>query len=210
MKKALTTALLALLLTACQSFTAPNSGLESTPEDGPALTDTTNPPTNNVTTQTQPNMKLAEGATFKLPEGTFAKKDNKFEGEVFVKGYANVKTKDESFCEKDCKKYDYVYLMITESNNDAFTEFLEENSGNSFAGPQGVGLGCVQEGKILYTNESVQTGVKDYELDESLSQSILNSTQDHPIILKLSRMEAAGMGAPECYSHFMTVDQLMI
>jgi len=187
MKKTLILALFTLLLVACQDL-------------NPALPD-------QASTPTSTNEKMAAGQTFELPEGTFAQKGNEFEGEVFVRGYAKTTPVDEAFCSEDCKKYNLVTFNVTNSNNDALTQFMDQGTGEAFI----FNLGCLNsEGKIFYSNESVETGMEDYELNESLSQSIMASTPEAPIILKLTRMPAAGMDATTCYSHFMGVDQLMI
>lgn len=210
MKKVLLLVTFGLLLAACEfkEIDSPDSQPEPTPpaaEESNASPDSQDPTQEGMSAH-KPSMKLAEGAEFELPEGTFTQMKGDFEGEVFVKGYAKVLQVDEAFCTENCKKYDYVSFNIVESNNDDFTQFLNQDDDGTGA----VGLGCVAEGKIYYSNESVETGMRDYELSEPLTQVILDSTKEHPIILKLSRKPAVGMGAPACYSHFMTVDQLAV
>ena len=144
-----------------------------------------------------------------LPEGSFGFNDyGMFYGDFYVEGYARVQEIPEAFCEENCTMYDYVSFVVMKTNNAQFYEFLEKNKGNSYTGEISIGLGCIENGVIGYSNHSDKLGMQEMMLSDDVSKAILDSSQENPIQLKLTKLElSAGRGAPTCYSHITTIEE---
>lgn len=126
-------------------------------------------------------------------------------GYVNVRGYAEETEVDEAWCEEDCKKYQYVafYVVPSEYDNASLQKFLDSNGGNSYVGTSSIGLGCNEDGVIVYENDSDEFGYENFELSEEVSSAILESSEDNPIDLQLVKKPlSGGRGAGTCYSHF--------
>jgi hypothetical protein len=128
---------------------------------------------------------------------------------MYMRGYSEIVPVIDPFCEENCQTYDYVYFRIQETGNAAFVNFLSEHQDNQYVGPARVGLGCVASGIISYSNHSDLHGLKEFALSAQLSQSILGATPEQPITLMLNKEQlSGGMGAPACYAHFTTVEEV--
>ena len=146
-----------------------------------------------------------------LPEGNFDQDENgNFFGDIYVRGYATTVTIPEAFCETDCLMYEYVFFHSLEtSSRDALNMFEKGSEGNSFIGIQRIGIGCHQDGIISYENDSDETGMKAYTIPVDQTDTILKSTEQDPIVLRLNRkLYTSGRGAPTCYSHFSEIETL--
>ena len=125
-------------------------------------------------------------------------------GSVDVLGYITIE-KIKSF-ETD-ETNDYVFFNIVDTKSNDFKAFLEGLSGNTFGGKDKIGLGCINNGKIYYFNSSDVKELESYELGENFSKKILDSTENNPIKLRLTRLEYnGGTSAPNCYSHITNVE----
>jgi len=102
----------------------------------------------------------------------------------------------------------YALFVFDDINNTALDQFMETNSGNSFAGENKVGIGCQEQDpkRIFYENFAdsgeIQGSITggDYDL-------LMNSSKDSKVELKMTRdIYTSGRGAPECYSHFRNFD----
>ena len=125
-------------------------------------------------------------------------------GSVDVLGYITIE-KIESF-ETD-ETNDYVFFNIVDTKSEDFKAFLEGLSGNTFGGKDKIGLGCINNGKIYYFNSSDGKELENYEIGETSSKKILDSTEGNPIKLRLTRLEYnGGTSAPICYSHITNVE----
>jgi len=143
-----------------------------------------------------------------LPAGDFSyKADGNPQGTVYVTGYATIEKVQEPFCEQNCQSYDYVFFDVTEAGSEEFGKFLVENAGNSYADVRGrIGLGCKGGDFIHYENHSDRYGRAEYKLSEALSKAVLESTEERPVSLKLTKeLLSGGSGAPACYAHFTDV-----
>lgn len=143
-----------------------------------------------------------------LPVGEYKINDSGlFYGDFYVRGYASTETVSEPFCEKDCATYNYVNFNIVESGNKDFLDFLESNRDNAYVKTNRIGLGCVENNLISYSNHSDEQGMKEFSLSPDLSQAIIGSSQASPIALHLKKLPlSGGQGAPACYSHISSVE----
>lgn len=125
-------------------------------------------------------------------------------GSVDVLGYITIE-KIENF-ETD-ETNDYVFFNVVDTKSNDFKTFLEGLSGNTFGGKDKIGLGCINNGKIYYFNSSDGKELENYEIGETSSKKILDSTEGNPIKLRLTRLEYnGGTSAPICYSHITNVE----
>ena len=138
---------------------------------------------------------------------TFEYKEDDFSysyGKVRVTGYINVIDVPEEQCytEEECEsvsKIKYVDFKVTETDSKDFKKYLKEFNDKDGST---IGLGCFKNNKIMYTNNSVYFGDKDFEINEEMTKKILASTSSKPITLDLEKLEIKeAKGAPACYSH---------
>ena len=125
-------------------------------------------------------------------------------GIVEVLGYTEVK---EIIDEMDTgEKYNYVFFHIIDTKSEEFKKYIESLSGNSFALDDAIGIGCLIDDKISYSNSSDQAKLTQYEISVDDTKKIMNSTKENPIKLKLERLPLTyGSWAPICYSHITTI-----
>lgn len=125
-------------------------------------------------------------------------------GSVDVLGYITIE-KIENFDNEET--FNYVFFNIVDTKSNDFKTFLEGLSGNTFGGKDKIGLGCINNGKIYYFNSSDGKELESYEIGETSSKKILDSTEENPIKLRLTRLEYnGGTSAPICYSHITNVE----
>lgn len=125
-------------------------------------------------------------------------------GSVDVLGYITIE-KIENFDNEETS--DYVFFNVVDTKSNDFKTFLEGLSGNTFGGKDKIGLGCINNGKIYYFNSSDGKELENYEIGETSSKKILDSTEGNPIKLRLTRLEYnGGTSAPICYSHITNVE----
>lgn len=125
-------------------------------------------------------------------------------GSVDVLGYISIE-KMESF-ETD-ETNDYVFFNIVDTKSADFKTYLDGLSGNTFGGNNKIGLGCTDNKTIYYFNSSDGKELESYEISETSSKKILDSTENNPIKLRLTRLEYnGGTSAPICYSHITNVE----
>ena len=163
---------------------------------------------------TQATQLLLKSDNGNLPDFKYDEK-NGYYGTLALRGYAVQKILTEPFCEKDCKKFTYVYFNLLSgeaAKYPALVNFLHENEGNADAGPGFIGLGCLEKGKttnqqvINYENDSDVTGMKEYTIPIAEVSTIIKSTKVKPVTLRLTRnIFTGGSGAPACYSHFSVI-----
>lgn len=138
-----------------------------------------------------------------LVKGTFG--DSGEYGTLQAEGYPTIVKRNEGFCEENCKLYDYVFFNITRTENANIFNYLKSNSGNAFVQDKAIGMGCVTDGKISYSNNSDSKGRVEYSISKEDTSAILAATNEKPIVLELERLQlSGGGGAPTCYSHFTT------
>lgn len=146
-----------------------------------------------------------------LPAGSFgspgAAGEGGFSGDLYVRGHAKIVTVDEPFCEENCREFDYAFFEIDETGNESLADFLSLNAGNAYVRPSAVGLGCVEEGIIHYSNQSDERQMANVSLDAAASQAILASSIASPVTLRLNKLPlSGGTEAPVCYTHFTTIE----
>lgn len=130
-------------------------------------------------------------------------------GTLYLQGTAKVVEMSEGFCEENCKKFKYAFFNYDseyDAGNADLKKFMEMNQGNSFAGGNAIGIGCVEESglrRMAFENGQI----KEFTVGQTDSQTILGATRDATVLLKLTRPAAVpGMGAPDCYTHFTGVE----
>jgi len=143
-----------------------------------------------------------------LPPGNFASSgEGGFSGDVYVRGYAETETVDEPFCMENCKKFEYVFFNIEAAGSAGLSDFLPQNDGNAYTGHSSVGLGCIVDGIIRYTNHSDQYQMQESALAADVSEVIMDSSEENQIVLHLTKLPlAGGTEAPACYSHFTRIE----
>jgi len=158
-------------------------------------------PSQTIQDMNAPPVTLPAG-TFRIDEGS-----GRAQGTTYVRGYTRIIAKEEPFCEKNCLRYQYVFLRLLSSGSGALDTFLAQNEGNAYAGEKSIGLGCVtQSGAIAYINDSDANGRVSATLPADLSEQILRSTKIRPVTLALTKLPlSGGMDAPVCYAHFSRV-----
>lgn len=125
-------------------------------------------------------------------------------GSVDVLGYITIE-KIENFDNEET--FNYVFFNVVDTKSNDFKTFLEGLSGNTFGGKDKIGLGCINNGKIYYFNSSDGKELENYEIGETSSKKILDSTEGNPIKLRLTRLEYnGGTSAPICYSHITNIE----
>ena len=125
-------------------------------------------------------------------------------GSVDVLGYITIE-KIENFDNEET--FDYVFFNVVDTKSNDFKTFLEGLSGNTYGGKDKIGLGCNNNGEIYYFNSSDGKELESYEIGETSSKKILDSTEGNPIKLRLTRLEYnGGTSAPICYSHITNVE----
>lgn len=143
-----------------------------------------------------------------LKEDNFGKNDtfniSTESGSVDVLGYITIEKIENSDNEET---FDYVFFNVVDTKSNDFKTFLEGLSGNTFGGKDKIGLGCINNGKIYYFNSSDGKELENYEIGETSSKKILDSTEGNPIKLRLTRLEYnGGTSAPSCYSHITNIE----
>lgn len=151
-----------------------------------------------------------------LPEGSFAFNEyGNFFGEVYVRGYLKQEQVPEAFCEEPCAvTYDGLFLQVTDSGNEEFTTFLKKNQGNAYAsGAEGeligqIMIGCLEEGDIVYSNDSDEHGMAQQRITgQEASDFLAHQDPSRQMVVKLTRLPlSGGRGAPACYSHFYGIE----
>ena len=143
-----------------------------------------------------------------LKEDNFGKNDtfniSTESGSVDVLGYITIE-KIENFDNEET--FDYVFFNVVDTKSNDFKTFLEGLSGNTFGGKDKIVLGCINNGKIYYFNSSDGKELESYEIGETSSKKIIDSTEGNPIKLRLTRLEYnGGTSAPSCYSHITNIE----
>lgn len=142
-----------------------------------------------------------------LPRGNFgADSEGSFSGDLTLRGYVDITRVQEPFCVEDCETFSYATFKILEASNEELADFLLMNEGNAYAAGDAIGLGCVDDGIIHYSNHSDAQQMKEYVLPPEVSAAILASTENEPVMLHLKKLPlSGGTEAPACYSHFTTM-----
>lgn len=159
------------------------------------------------------DQQIASPLKTTLPAGTFHFDENGGSGVAYVKGFTEITQVDEPFCEKDCKKFSYVWFSAEETGSAELEKFFTGNEGNAYvrkgsSGGNLIGLGCAEDGVISFVNDSDENGEQDVKLSAALSGDILTSTKEEPIILELTKSKlTGGKEAPACYAHFSQVEK---
>lgn len=206
MKKILIPSLAALVtLAACQA--QPAQVVQTPPaskEPQPQVTQETR------TTQETPAPAPSPERVMK-PTGNFHfdEKISDYVGTLYLQGTINVVEMSEGFCEENCKKFKYAYLNYDsefDAENEALKKFMGTNEGNSFAGGNSIGLGCVEDGGIR--RKAFENGeIKEFTIGQPDATTILNASESKPVVIKLNRPDTVpGMGAPDCYTHFTGIE----
>lgn len=201
----------ALLLAACELL--PSDDTSTTPG-----TNTPTTPTTEVPGSTTPgtNTGSTTPTTVELPESDFARNsDGSWEGTAYVVGYTTTEQRTDPNCvpgpATTCATHYYVKLMPitgTAQAGTALRAFMDEMAGNAYAGPDFIGIGCLEGTELVYSNgKNLDGSFEEHSVGESETTSIMAATSAQPAIIKLDRSdeEASSTGAPACYSHFSDI-----
>ena len=197
-----------LLLAACQAQTLP---VAQTP---PAALEPQQPQP-QVTHQTQPLHETPAPAPSVArviqPTGNFHYDEtvSDYIGTLYLQGSVKIVEMSEGFCEENCKKFKYAFLNYDsgfDAENADLKKFMGMNEGNSFAGGNDIGLGCV-ENQTIRRMAFEADQIKEFTIGQTEAGTILGSSESKPVVLKLNRPAAVpGMGAPDCYTHFTGIE----
>lgn len=105
-----------------------------------------------------------------------------------------------------CVTNNYAYFNIVKTENTHLSAYLLNNHGNSYVQDNAIGIGCVEDGIISYSNISDENGMKTYNISSTDTTKILAATAEKPIDLSIEKLNftGGGSGAPVCYSQFTT------
>ncbi len=133
---------------------------------------------------------------------TFVKDGDGYHGTLTLTGY--IQKSMIPAAEGSNAKVDYYSFVFTKSNSDLLSNFLQENSGNSFVTNNSIGLGCLSDdGSRIYSTNMGNDGQVSNALTGEDLQTLLNSNINNQIQLKITKpVFTSGSGAPACYSHF--------
>ncbi len=135
----------------------------------------------------------------KIYEDTFDGTTGKFT----ATGYVTTKQVEQAWCETDCDVYTYAFFNITSTTNQAISKFFSENQGNSYVGNNSIGIGCVENGKLEWINDSDAYPMKEYTLTVADTETLLESDSGNLVKVEFEKYKfTGGSGAPTCYSHF--------
>jgi len=138
-----------------------------------------------------------------LTAGDFG--DNGDFGTLMARGYVTTQKVPEAFCDDNCPEFTYASFVISETKNPNILNYLKAQSGNAFVKDNAIGMGCIVDNVIRYSNNADTTGQKEYTLSKDESLRILAATAESPITLEITKLKQdSGSGAPTCYSHFTT------
>jgi hypothetical protein len=139
-----------------------------------------------------------------LPESNFVENGDNTQGTAYVRGYAEILSEPEPFCEQNCRMFDLVSLRITETNSEGLKKYLGQ-MGQENPDEYAVTLGCKEGDTIRYANQQGME-MKEYTLNEGTTSAILGATAESPVTLSLYKAPiGGGRGAPACYSHFTNI-----
>ena len=206
MKKLLIPSFAALfLLAACQTQPLPAVQTPpASPEPQPQVTQEAQP-----AQETPAPVPSAERVMKPTGNFHFEEKISDYVGTLYLQGSVEIVEMSEGFCEENCKKFKYAYLNYDsgfDAGNKDLQKFMGLNDGNSFAGGNSIGLGCVEDGSIR--RKAFENGeMKEFTIAGTEAGTILGSSESKPVVLKLNRPAAVpGMGAPDCYTHFSGIE----
>ena len=145
-------------------------------------------------------------------------------GIAYVTGYAKVTTRpycgaigDECTEQNAISVNDEVDFYITKNDSEDLNKEINSWYGELYDGDKTISLGCVKNGTISYYNAADEfqesseiaygNNFKIFTLDSNESDSIVNSNENNPIVLKLTKLKLTNGGeAPACYSNFAYVE----
>ncbi len=144
--------------------------------------------------------------TDRLPAGSFARDEDGFSGDLFVRGFPIIARREEAFCMEQCETVEYVYFRIMETGNAALSDFLHQYAGNAYVQRNAVGLGCKENGALRFSHISEAQGMRDDRIGGEQATDILEANDDGPVTLHLTKEPfSGGSEAPPCFSHFNAI-----
>ena len=140
-----------------------------------------------------------------ITQGSFVEDNNGFHGTLTLTGYLDIQKRVCNPGDMCGETVDYASFHFTDTNDQDVHGFLGPYEGNSFGGPNIVGIGCYQQdtNRIYYQNDADATGMIEGEIKGEDLDLLLNSNANNKVELTLTReIYTSGRGAPDCYSHF--------
>jgi uncharacterized membrane protein YukC len=103
-----------------------------------------------------------------------------------------------------CVTNDYIYFNVVKTENTHILDYLIKNHGSSYVQDNAIGMGCVENNAINYSNISDLNGMKDFSISTVDTAKILAATAEKPIDLSIEKLNFTGTSgdAPACYSQF--------
>ena len=156
-------------------------------------------------------IKEEGGTASGLPVGNFEfNESGNFLGEFYVRGYLEKAEVMTPFCEHDdCEMFTGVGLVITETGNQKFSDFLEKNKTPDYQESK-FGIGCLRDdGTIRYANDSDAHGMREVQIIAEHVRKMFTATPQNQKVFRLNKMSlSGGRGAPACYSHFSNIEMI--
>lgn len=132
-----------------------------------------------------------------------------FSGDFLVSGYPTLENIHESFCEdRDCPSYRYVYFNVLSTENSELQEHLMESADYLRHRSMRIGLGCLDNDRIHWTNDSDERGQQEQQLSAEFTIEVMAATMADPISLHLIKLpNSKRIVSPACSSEFSTIEK---
>ena len=125
-------------------------------------------------------------------------------------GYGKIKVRGYAYTEKVTlwgETVNYVFFKVGDSSADNWVDYLEKYKDNSFAKDDAIGLGCIKNGVISWSNFSDDLGYAKFSLTKEDTSKIMNTSEEKRIILNLNKFKISDYGKEVdlCYSHMTKI-----
>lgn len=158
-----------------------------------------------------------------LADGDFTEvSSGAFQGSFSASGYVVTEEKTEAFCYpeegEECEIFTYTFFVLQDySSKDSVDQFLEQNTGNSFLREKAIGIGCLEDETLLYSNFYFPTNEHSPDREPLVSteksfspvdtERLLNSSPEAPVTLEFEKLGfPRESSAPDCFSHFANIE----
>ena len=128
-------------------------------------------------------------------------------GKAQLKGYIQIE--HVSAEQPSYEEVDLVWFNILKSNDTDFNNYLNSfDNSNYFIKKDAISIGCLDNNKIIYSNDSDDKGLQSFEITGEDAKLILDSKEENPITLNIEKLKlTSGRGVDtKCYSHLTYIN----